>query len=230
MSEETKQGISVCVRLHPGSDERVFRMEAADDVARILVDAHDSEFTVRDLVNETGYSRSTIWRAVDFLADIGVALVRETPQRNYVKIDPTHLKKDDPILSIEQPAYHEPIRAFIRRTQSILADDPAVEELLGVLVFGSVARGEADRKSDIDVFVLVDGDRTTARRRISQVAADLGEEPFDGDRYTFESFVETPESATRVGEKLQEIFREGITMYSTEQFHEVRKEVMESER
>ncbi|GGN22077.1 nucleotidyltransferase domain-containing protein [Halarchaeum nitratireducens] len=230
MSEKSKQGINVCISLHPDSDERVFRLEAADDIARILVDAHDSEFTIRDLVNETGYSRSTVWRAVDFLANIGIAHVRETPQRNYVKIDPEHLQKDDPILAIAQSEYREPIRAFIRRVRSTLADEPAVDDLLGILVFGSVARGEADRKSDIDIFVIIDGDRTTARRRISQVAANLEEQPFDGDRYTFEPFVETPESATRAGEKLYEIFRGGITVYGTERFHEVRKKVMASER
>lgn len=43
----------------------------------------------------------------------------------------------------------------------------------GVLVFGSVARGEAGRKSDIDVFVLVNGDRTTARQVVSSVVEAL---------------------------------------------------------
>ncbi|WP_266081511.1 nucleotidyltransferase domain-containing protein [Haladaptatus caseinilyticus] len=60
-------------------------------------------------------------------------------------------------------------------------------------MFGSVARGEADRKSEIDLFVLVEGDRTVVRRIVTEVVAELGDEQFDGDRYEFESYVESVE-------------------------------------
>ncbi len=97
-------------------------------------------------------------------------------------------------------------------------------------MFGSVARGEADRKSDIDLFVLVEGDRTVARRIVTGVAAELGEKRFDGDRYEFESYVESVESAQRAGTKLREIFREGITVHGGNEFQQVKKEVLADER
>ena len=97
---------------------------------------------------------------------------------------------------------------------------------MGILVFGSVARGEVDRKSDIDLFVLVNGDRTVARRVLSTVASDFGEKRFDGDRYTFEPFVESRESVQRAGEKLHSIFDEGITVYGDDEFQQIRKQVM----
>ncbi|MUV57005.1 Sugar-specific transcriptional regulator TrmB [Halogeometricum rufum] len=229
MSGETKQGISVCLRIAPGDDTRVFRLRAADAVLRHIVDAHESEFTLRELADVTDHSRSTVWRAVEFLENLGVVQVRETAQRKYVAIDPAQLQKDDPILGIEQTEYHAPIRAFVERIETAIGDADDVDQLLGVLVFGSVARGEADRKSDIDAFVLVDGDRTVARRLVSDVANELGEERFDGDRYTVEPFVESGESARRAGEKLREIFREGVTVYGGDEFQQIRTEVVSSE-
>ena len=49
-----------------------------------------------------------------------------------------------------------------------------------LLVFGSVARGEADRQSDIDVWILIDDndDLLQARRAATEIAVDLGEKRF----------------------------------------------------
>lgn len=229
MSDEVKHQPRVCLRLRPGDDTRVFRFRAADDVIRLLVDAHESEFSMTELASETDHSRSTVWRAVELLDELGVIEIRETTQRKYVTIDPDHLEKDDPILAIAQTEYHEPVREFVRRVEEMVGETDEIDRLLGVVVFGSVARGDADRKSDIDVFVLVDGDRTVARRFVSRIAAELGEERFDGDRYTFEPFVETVESAQRAGEKLRALFQEGITVSGGDEFHRVRRRVMGDE-
>lgn len=218
------------MRIQPSGDTKVFRLGAADDVLRHLVDAHESEFTLQELGEETDHARSTVWRAVELLDEAGVIQIRETSQRKYVSIDPAHLQKDDPILAIEQVEYQQPVRTFVRRIESALDETEEVKRVLSVLVFGSVARGEADRKSDIDVFVLVNGDRTTARRIVSDIAAELGEKRFDGDRYTFEPFVESTDSAQRAGEKLRDIFSEGIIVSSDEGFQQVRKEVLSSEQ
>lgn len=220
----------VCLRIQPSSETKIFRLRAADDVLRVLVDAHESEFTMRELGSETDHSRSTVWRAVELLDEVGVLQIRETAQRKYVSIDPAHLRKDDPILAIEQVEYQQPVRTFLHRVQAAIDTNDEVNQLLGVIVFGSVARGEADRKSDIDMFVLVRGDRTTARRVVSKVSRELEEKRFDGDRYAFEPFVETAESARRAGDKLREIFREGVTIFGTEEFQRVRKEIVSGEQ
>jgi len=59
--------------------------------------------------------------------------------------------------------------------QATITDADDVDDLLGIVIFGSVARGEADSQSDIDCFVVVDGDRTTVRRRITDVVEHLRE-------------------------------------------------------
>lgn len=225
----TKQRTRVCIDVRPSGDSDVFRITAADDVLRLLADAHETEFTIPELVDATGVARSTVWRAVELLDEIGAIRVRETPQRNYVAIDSQRLQKDDPILAIEQPEFHEPVRAFVDQVRESVAESDELTALLGIVVFGSVARGEADRQSDIDLFVVVDGDRTAARRLVTDVVADLGKRRFDGDRFAFEPYVESSESTRRAGSKLREIFQEGITVYGDDRLQSLRKAVFADE-
>jgi len=224
-----KQDITVCIDAYPDADTDVFRIGAADDVLRLLADAHDTEFTIPELVDATDVTRSTVWRAIDLLDSIGAIQIRETPQRNYIAINPDRLRKDDPILAIPQSEFHAPIQAFVDRVQDAITDADDIDNLLGIVVFGSVARGEADRRSDIDCFVVVDGDRTTARRRITDVVADLQSDRFDGDRFAFEPYVESAESARRAGSKLRDIFAEGITVFGSDDLNSLRKEVVADE-
>lgn len=214
------------VPVNPAGDVDVFRVDTADDVLRLIVDAHDSEFTVPELVEATGSSRPAVWRAIDLLDELDLVEIRETAQRNYVSIDPTTLEKDDPILAIEQPEFHDPVRAFLDDVRAAIDTSDDVDRLVGVVLFGSVARGEADRQSDIDVFVVVDGDRTAARRCVGDVVSDLEERRFDGHRYEFEQYVESVQSTRRASEKLRELFGDGITLFDTDEFRQLRREVL----
>lgn len=224
-----KQDIKICIDAYPDADTDVFRIRVADDIVRVLADAHETEFTIAELVDATDVTRSTVWRGVDLLDSIGVVRIRETPQRNYVSIDPDRLQKDDPILAIPQSEYHTPVRAFVNAIQEAIDNTDDVDDVLGIVVFGSVARGEADRQSDIDLFVVIEGDRTSARRVVTDVVADLRDQRFDGDRFAFEPYVESVESAHRARSKIREIFKEGLTMYGTERLHSLRKAVMADE-
>lgn len=226
----TIQGVAVCIDTNPNIEEGVFRIKAADNILRLLADAHEQEYTIPELVEATGVTRSTVWRAVKLLDGIGAVQVREGTQRNYVSIDPNRLQKDDPILAIEQSEFHDPIRAFVDRVKEAIAETNSVESVVGIMVFGSVARGEADRQSDIDVFVVVDGDRTAARNVVTDTVADLREQRFDGDRFEFEPYVESVGSANRAGSKLKEIFTEGITVYGTDAMEGIRRKVLAHEQ
>ena len=224
-----QRAIKVCIGVNPAADTEVFRIGAADEILRILVDAHEEEFTIPELVDVTGVTRSTVWRAIDLLNELGVLSVRETPQRKYISIDPDALRKDDPILAIDQSEFHEPVRTFVENVRDTIAESDEVERLVGIIVFGSVARGEADRQSDVDCFVVVEGDRTIARRLATDVVSELRDRRFDGDRFEFEQYVESVESAIRGGKKLGEIFDEGITLHEAEGLQDVRKKAMTDE-
>lgn len=226
-TQNMNSGIRVSVTVPPSG--RIFKSRTEDDVLRTLIEAPEEEFTVSELTELTGASSATVRRAVKHLESLDVVEINQTPQRDYISIRQRRLDKPDPILVIEQSEFQKPVRVFVNQALTALSATDSVDEVIGIILFGSVARGEADRKSDIDVLVVVDGQKTVARRAVNEVASDLQDERFGGDRYVFRPMVETAESVRRIGERLQEQFEEGIPLYSTEKLRELEQEVRDGE-
>jgi len=213
----------------PLPDERVFRYQAMQDILHQLVNSPFERFTQRELASVTGADVSTVSRSVDLLDQLGVLDI-EPGKPARIRINHDHLQRDDPLFAIPQPEFRPPIAAFLDTLVDRIETSETVSELLGVVLFGSVARGTADRRSDIDLLVLVDGDDTHARRIATTVAGEIESQSFDGDRYAFEVLAETPASAASYGSKLADIFDSGIVLESTAELAAVRETIYEAER
>lgn len=212
----------------PLPEERIFRYAAMDDVISHLVADPTVAFTHAELAAATDHDESTIYRAVALLAELGVVTVGDE-RPSLVTIHDDHLTTDDALLQIPQPAFRAPVRAYCEELRERLAAHDRIDELVGVVLFGSVARGTADRVSDVDLLVVVEGSKAHARREVTAVASDLAERRFDGDRYEFEVLVETVESARRRAASLRPIFEEGIVLHRSSELQAVRRFVYESE-
>jgi len=204
---------------YPFPDERVFRYQAMQDVLSRLIEEPYDEFTIGQLAEMVDGNQATVSKAVKLLKQLGTVQTRQEGRRQYVSIHRDRLTKPDPVLSIPQSEFHKPIRAFVDRVQA------EVDDLVGVLLFGSVARGTADRASDIDILVFVEDDKTTARRTVQSVVSTLQQTKFGGDRYNFEVLVESTESANRIGDRLRQQFDEGLILVRSEQLSDIRREV-----
>lgn len=213
--------MNVEVRL-PLPEEQIFRYEAMDDILEIVAQNPSAEFGNRDLQELTGFGGPSVSKALSLLEMLGLVIRRDVGNKTLYRINERRLHgADDPFLEIPQAEFREPLQQFSDRISEEL---PSVA---GIICFGSVARGEADRVSDLDVFVLVDDDNelVTARRTVSDIARKLEEEPIDGQRYEFEVFVESPESARRRGEDLRLIFQEGIVLEESETLWQVKHDL-----
>jgi len=204
---------------YPFPDERVFRYQAMQDVLSRLVEEPYDEFTIGQLAEMVDGNQATVSKAVKLLKQLGTVQTRQEGRKQYVSIHRDRLTKPDPVLSIPQSEFHKPIRAFVDRVQA------EVDDLVGVLLFGSVARGTADRASDIDILVFVEDDKTKARRTVQSIVSTLQQTKFVGDRYNFEVLVESTESAKRIGDRLREQFDEGLILVRSEQLSDIRREV-----
>lgn len=220
---------SAAIRLDlPFPEERVFRYQAMQDILHHLVNHPFEEFTRGELATITGADVSSVSRAIDLLSQLGVLRIEDgKPAR--ISIDQEHIEREDPVFLIPQQEFRKPVQAFLDKLTSRIAESDGVDELVGVVLFGSVARGSADRSSDIDLLIIVDGDATLGRRIGSEVGQTLSEQPFDGDRYQFEVLVETPESAVSHGSELTEIFDEGIVLEQSQAFQNVRDTVYDAQ-
>ena len=221
-----KNGLRIDV---PLPDERIFRYQAMQDILHHLVNNPFEAFTQKELSQLTGSDISTVSRSVDLLEQLGVLAVQDTtPAR--IGISQDHLQRSGPVFTVPQAEFRSPIAAFLDELRTRVAESANVTELVGVLLFGSVARGTADRCSDIDLLVIADGSDTHVRRLASKVGREIETQRFDGDRYQFEVLAETPGSAMSHGAKLAELFDEGIVLERTDQLSDVRRFVYEPRR
>lgn len=209
----------------PLPDEHVFRYQAADDILELLYRNPHREFTITQLRSTTGHGGKSVDSALQILDSLGLVQLERDGRHTRVSINQQRIQRsDDPLLEIPQHEFRAPVKAFLDEL-----DDTEID-IAGAILFGSVARGEADRTSDVDIQIVVDGEVTTARREIQSLRQNVEQQTFGGNRYEFQVLVESIESASGYGEKLQDVFSEGITLYETEALDTVREAVFDGEQ
>jgi predicted nucleotidyltransferase len=205
----------------PVPNEDIFRYSACGPILSLLTDTPHSSFGIRDLGRAIDRPHRSISLAVEDLESVGLVTTTTEGGQKLVQINRNRLTRpDDPILRVPQEAFRDPVRSL----QEKIFED--LETVTGILLFGSVARGNADRRSDIDCFVLVGTNRATNQKRAHELAQELGSQRFDGDRYAFEILVESTKSVERQANRLQEIFADGLTLYDTGSLSELKTEVL----
>lgn len=100
-------------------------------------------------------------------------------------------------------------------------------DVLAIVLFGSVARGEADRKSDVDLWVFVDDQRRKNQERAHDIADTLGEKSFNGNRYDYHVVVEDTFSVPSFTEDVTEILSTGVPLERTEQYEKFNRLILE---
>jgi predicted nucleotidyltransferase len=219
-SELTDRTNSLAIPV-PAVESSLYRYGVTDPLLSVLVDNPYSEFTIRELSRATDANTRSVSKAVDVLETNGLVTARHEGNKRLVGINRARLSKpDDPVLQIPQPEFQPPVRAALTRIEEDL------EDVCGVVVFGSVARGEADRRSDIDLWVLVTDDRATNQRQAHDIANTLGSERFDGDRYEFQILVESIETAIDYSDRLHDVFASGLTLRDSEALQKRKQEVL----
>lgn len=217
---EQSRGMEITLSL-PIPNERLFRYAATSDILTLLANNPHTQFSIRDIRRATEHSPSSVTDTIDLLTETDLVHITREGNKKLVQINRERLSKpDDPFLQIPQTEFQDPVRVLVDRLRD------RIDTIAGILIFGSVARGEADRSSDIDCFVLVRDEKATAQRIAHDVARDLEEERFDGNRYQFQVLVESTRSVTTIGERLREIFTEGIVLYETDHLQNAKNEVL----
>lgn len=219
-SEDSAEGTYLKLPL-PVPDGDLFRYGATPDLLRVLVSEPDESFSHRELSRRTDYSLNAVNQAIGALEAVGWIDVTVTEQGNEVRIDREALvKPDDPILRIPQSEFHRPVRELVER----LGDE--LDGVEGVVVYGSVARGDADRNSDIDLFVLVSENGPRNQRLAHDVESEFSSREFDGQRYTPHVLVDSPATVAPDDDQYEAVFREGLVLQESEALSRLRRSVL----
>ncbi|TKX59725.1 MarR family transcriptional regulator [Halorubrum sp. ASP1] len=213
-------GIQISIDL-PLQDDRLLSGDATGDILLFLTRHHDESFSMTDLADAIGYTRPTITKTVDTLSRNDLVIEEHDGPRRLVQINRDRLTiPDHPFLGIPQSEFHAPVQDATDQLRTKLDD------VLAVVLYGSVARGEADRRSDIDIWVLVREDRPSNQRQANHIRQSLEEDTFGGDRYAFDIDVESLQGIPTYAEELQEIIHDGIAVYQTDEFDTVRSMIL----
>jgi predicted nucleotidyltransferase len=206
----------------PPSDPDLFKHKATSDVLLFLTNHRFSDFSLRELATQIGHSHQSVRRAVNVLSSND--LIIESPESNQrlVQINRQRLSiPDDSILRIPQSEYHQPVRTAVMK----LCEN--INDVVGIILYGSVARGEADRRSDIDLWVLTRSGRAESQREANAISRDLEEMEFDGDRYAYDIDVEAVQAIPAYTDDIREIIISGIPVYKTSDFETVENLLLE---
>ena len=206
----------------PSSDPALFKHKATSDVLLFLTNHRFSDFSLRELAIQIDHSHQSVRRAVNVLS--ANDLVVDSPESNQrlVQINRERLSiPDDPILRIPQLEYHQPVKAAVTELRENISD------VVGIILYGSVARSEADRRSDIDLWVLIRSGRAESQRKANVIARDLEDREFDGGRYAYDIDVEAVQAIPAYTDDIREIVVSGIPVYKTSDFETVENLLLE---
>lgn len=206
----------------PVQDPALFKSKATDDILLFLTNHRFEQFSLRQVATQIGHAQQTVRRAITPLVEND--LVVETPDgtQRRVQINRQRLSMpDDPILRIPQPKFQEPVKAAVDELTTRL------EGVVGIILYGSVARGQADRRSDIDLWILTQANRAGNQREANAVARDLEDATFNGDRFAYDIDVETVQALPAYTDDIREIVTSGIPVYKTENFEIVENLLLE---
>jgi DNA-binding transcriptional ArsR family regulator len=127
-------------------DGILFRHSATAPLLTVLFGNPYEEFTIRELGRITDTAPQSVKRAVDVLNGNGLVVSEPDGNRRLISINRSWLDDpEDSVCRVPQPEFHQPVRAAVDELQG------EIESITGILLFGSVARGDADRRSDIDL-------------------------------------------------------------------------------
>jgi predicted nucleotidyltransferase len=222
-SAESKSdaGISISLSI-PARESDLFNHKATNDVLLFLTHHRFEEYSISKIADQVDHPKQSVRRAVDVLVANDLLEDTQESNRRLIRINRDRLTvPDDPLLRIPQSEFHEPVKAAVDELEAKL------EDVVGIVLYGSVARGEADRRSDIDLWVLVRTDRAANQRSANEAVQDLQERTFDGDRYDYDVDVEAVHSIPAYTEDIREIVLSGIHVYETADFETVENLLLE---
>lgn len=221
MTHRSDRGTSISLDI-PAEDADIYGNSAVDDVLLFLSRHQYDQFTQRNLASRTDHAEATVRRGVHVLEANDLVESDNKGNRKLVSINRDRLQvPDDPFLRIPQTEFQRPVKAAVEK----LTD--GLDDIVGILLYGSVARGEADCRSDIDLWVAVRDDRSANQRGANDIKAELEDRAFDGERYEFHIAVESLASIPAFTDDIGELVRSGIPVYEPDEFEMLRELLLE---
>lgn len=148
---------------------RVLGSEKRRKIARTMLNHPEKDWSVPELEKLTGVPHATVWRTILDMENAKILrsrlLGKKTKLFNLIEGSP-YLQVLKSAVAVETFPLREVAEKFVREVSK-------VREVESCVLYGSVARGAATLKSDIDVLVLVKRSAKTLEAQITKIASDV---------------------------------------------------------
>lgn len=209
---------------YPFPQQRIFRSKSIPKLLDILINNPHQQFTVSQLKQLTETGGSSINLGLETLRALDLIEEQREGKKLLISLNRERVDKpSDSLFAIPQESFRDPVFEIRQKLVSEL------DYVAGVILFGSVARGKADRTSDIDLLVIVEENLTKARRKASEIKSELEETKINGQRYPYHILVESCASAKKRGDKLENIFIEGLVVHNSKTLEQLKGEIFDAE-
>lgn len=201
----------------------LFKRSASRDLLLLLEKNRYNRFSIRQLhrLMKGRHSLFSVQRSIAELEIMGVVLSSTTGRKKMVWINPERIHDpSDPFSRIPQDGYRKPIRTIVKAIRSRMGGDKAI------ILFGSVAKGKADRMSDIDILVITKKAKK-AEVKAALIESDALKGRLLGERYRVNILVEELseiEGSLDANTALRSAIMEGIVLHGSKK---INKDLME---
>ncbi|UCE73208.1 MAG: nucleotidyltransferase domain-containing protein [Methanomassiliicoccales archaeon] len=187
--------------------EKLFRYGYARDVLLFLAKNPNKAFTVSELIDILEIrSRDALTKLLDSMKEANLIQSNRVGRKRFVEINTSLIEKpEDPLFQIPQEEYRGVVKKIIDQINKI-------KQVKNVILFGAIARGTADRMSDIDILV-VGEDVTRLQEKTSKIAYDCRTGKILKQRFEVNIRVITPAELEEPRGFIRDALSEGIMLY-----------------
>lgn len=139
--------------------EKILGKKSKVKILRFLISNYEQEYCLDNLVKATGMSCGTIHPALGELVDTRVVIQRKVGRSTVYKINKSHIffNKIKELIETEKNSFLDIAKEF---TSNFSKD-----YISAVILFGSVARGDFNEKSDIDLLIVYNSEKAKKQIR-----------------------------------------------------------------
>lgn len=188
--------------------EELFRYGLIRDILLFIANNRAKEHTISCIAQSIGLQPNTgnLRKAVKVLIDAQLLLERKSGRGRFLRINPdVLLSPSDPFAQIPQVEYRNVSMKLVEKLKNL-------KGVTKIILFGGVARGTADRLSDIDLLVVAKNP-VKINEAVSRIAHECRTGKLLNERYGVSIKVLAPLELEKPRGFVRDALIEGISLY-----------------
>lgn len=195
------------IPIQNASTERIFRWSYARDLLMFLAKNPYDSYTVSEIIKRLDIkSRDSLSKLLDAMTDAKLIESVRVGRKRFISINREYIEvPKDPLSQIPQKEYRNIVKLIVDKIRK-------KKEIEKIILFGAVARGCADRMSDIDILV-VGKNVSKLQDKLGRISYDAKSGKLLSERFELNIRIISPLEYTKPRGFVKDAQMEGILLY-----------------